>query len=89
MESHFRISIIGLGIIGGSAAYALKGFNNAEVIGFDKSDDVMHMALERGAIDKAAKSVAEAIDGSDLIIIATYPNSIPVIVSENKGSGSD
>ena len=59
MESHFRISIIGLGIIGGSAAYALKGFNNAEVIGFDKSDDVMGMALERGAIDKAAKSVAE------------------------------
>lgn len=86
MESHFRISIIGLGIIGGSAAYALKGFNNAEVIGFDKSDDVMGMALERGAIDKAAKSVAEAIDGSDLIIIATYPNSIPRIVSENKAA---
>ena len=84
MESHFRITIIGLGIIGGSAAYALKGFNNAEIIGFDTNDDVMRLAVERGAINESAKSVSDAINGSDLIIIATYPNSIPSIVSENK-----
>lgn len=84
MESHFRIAIIGLGIIGGSAAYALNGFKNAEIVGFDLRSEVMEQALVKGAIHKAAKTAAEAIESSDLIIISTYPVSIPAIVSENK-----
>ena len=31
MESDFKIAVIGLGIIGGSMAYALHGFRGAQI----------------------------------------------------------
>ncbi len=86
MESDFKISVIGLGIIGGSAAYALRGFKNACIVGYDKDIKTLDAALEKGAIDKAVGSTGEAIEEADLIIIATYPDSIVKIIEENKTS---
>ena len=57
MESHFRITVIGLGIIGGSAAYALRGFKNATIAGFDRNMEIMSEALKTGAIDEIAETV--------------------------------
>lgn len=83
MESDFKIAVIGLGIIGGSMAYALNGFRGATIAGCDTDPKTLESAKEKGAVDKACDSAAEAIENADLVIIATYPDSIVKIVKEN------
>lgn len=84
MESRFRISVIGLGIIGGSAAYALSGFKDAIITGYDKNPETIEAALKAGAIDIGADSCNDAIYGADLVIIATYPEGIIRIIEEGR-----
>jgi len=65
-----RISIIGLGLIGGSMAIDLKkrGFASI-IIGVDTNKLHLNTALNMGIIDRAC-TLDEAIDTSDLIIFA-------------------
>ncbi|MBR5218458.1 MAG: prephenate dehydrogenase/arogenate dehydrogenase family protein [Clostridia bacterium] len=86
MESDFKIAVIGLGIIGGSIAYALKGFKDAYIVGCDKNPKTRQSALKRGAVKEVFENPAEAMENADLIILCTFPKSIPNIVRENKGA---
>ena len=47
-----KILIVGLGIIGGSYAKALRGFPNAEIYGADRNDEVIKKAEKDGVIIK-------------------------------------
>ncbi len=66
-----KISVIGLGLIGGSMALDLKknGFAS-EIIGVDKSRIHEEQALELGIADKILP-LEEAIQNSDLVILST------------------
>lgn len=86
MEGHFKIAVIGLGIIGGSVAYALKGFKDADITGYDRDKSVCKKAVSVGAICKAAESDSDAICQADLVVIATYPDSIVDIIDRNRNS---
>ena len=68
-----RIAIIGLGLIGGSLALALKksGAKGTEIVGFSRSAETIAKARECGAIDKAAANLASAVAEADLVAIAT------------------
>lgn len=85
MESDFKIAVIGLGIIGGSMAYALRGFKNAYVVGCDTDAKTREMAVKTKAVREAFENAGDAIENADLIILCTFPKSIPAIVMENKG----
>ena len=65
-----NVSIIGLGLIGGSLALALK--RNPEIIitGFDRSYKSADEAYRRGIIDSVAPSVKAAAKEADYIIFA-------------------
>jgi prephenate dehydrogenase len=66
-----RISIIGLGLIGGSWALALKKLGYAaHCIGYDVPE-VLTQAVESGAVHEGAKDVDEAVRSADLVILAT------------------
>ncbi|EMP56557.1 bifunctional cyclohexadienyl dehydrogenase/ 3-phosphoshikimate 1-carboxyvinyltransferase [Marinobacter santoriniensis NKSG1] len=66
-----RVAIIGLGLIGGSLACALRQRRlTGEVVGFDKRADELALAAELGVIDRASGSLAEAVQGSDLVVLA-------------------
>jgi prephenate dehydrogenase len=66
-----RISIIGLGLIGGSWALALKKLGYAaHRVGYDVPE-VLKQAVESGAVDEGAKDVDEAVRNADLVILAT------------------
>lgn len=66
-----RIALVGVGLIGGSLALALKRHApGLSVIGFD-TPAVLDLAHERGAIDERAASVEAAIVGADLVVLAT------------------
>lgn len=71
------ITIIGIGLIGGSMAMALKekGFAD-KVIGVDDSEEHCRIALERKLIDEVLP-LSQAIAIADLIILA-----VPVNVAE-------
>jgi prephenate dehydrogenase len=66
-----RISIIGLGLMGGSWALALKrkGFQGIR-IGTDRPE-VLKRAVAAGAIDEAREDLADAVSDADLVILAT------------------
>jgi prephenate dehydrogenase len=65
-----RISLIGVGLIGGSWGLALKqrAFTG-RLTGFDRPP-VLDRALAVGAIDEAAPDLAAAVRGADLVILA-------------------
>ncbi|PQL92530.1 prephenate dehydrogenase [Apibacter adventoris] len=67
----YKVSIIGLGLIGGSIALDLKrtGFAT-EITGVDKSSQHEQEALKLGIIDKISP-FSTAIQQSDIIILAT------------------
>ena len=84
MEARFRIAVIGLGLIGGSMAYALRGFKNAEIIGCDINPETRKLAIKKKAVDEAVDKTADAIKDADLIILCTYPEYICDIIKDNR-----
>jgi prephenate dehydrogenase len=65
-----RLAIVGVGLIGGSIALAARERLGASVAGFDASEDALRTALERGVLDHAAGSVAEAVAGAEAVFVA-------------------
>lgn len=65
------ISIIGIGLIGGSLAISLKENGFAErIIGVDASQDNLDKAIRRRLIDEDL-SLEQAVAASDIVIVAT------------------
>jgi prephenate dehydrogenase len=67
-----KITVFGVGLIGGSFALALKQAGAVEqVIGVGRSDATIRRAFALGIIDNASPvSVAEAVRDADLVLIA-------------------
>lgn len=66
-----KIVVFGVGLIGGSFALALKKAGFAErIIGVGRSGAALLRAKELGIIDEIASSVADAVSGADLILVA-------------------
>ena len=70
------IAIIGLGLIGGSLAKALKAINiDTTIIGIDPDTDAHDILREDNALDHAFTEVTQdALSGAEIIIIATPPH---------------
>jgi prephenate dehydrogenase len=62
-----RIAVLGVGLIGGSIGLAARRRLEAEVVGCGRSPERLARAVELGAIDRAAGSVAEACTDADLV----------------------
>jgi prephenate dehydrogenase len=86
MKSIKNITVIGLGLIGGSIALALKGtVKDVNVTGFDIITDAMSIARYRNIIDMIAKDYSDAVKDADLVIIATPISRIIEVVDQIKG----
>lgn len=73
-----RIVIIGIGLIGGSVAAALKQLDDPPtVLGIDTNPESVRFAIEHAIVDEAALPGDERVhrwlgpDGADLVILAT------------------
>jgi len=65
-----NISVLGTGLIGGSFALAVRGIMpHVPVAGWDRPE-VLQRGVERGAITRAAASLADAITAADLVYVA-------------------
>ena len=66
-----RVAVLGVGLIGGSFALALKGAGAcASVVGVGRNPDNMRIAKERGIVDSVESDAAVAVRGADLVLIA-------------------
>ena len=76
------ITVVGLGLIGGSMALSLKENNFVKtLIGVDNNPEHSEKALQLGLIDSLA-SLKDAVAQSDIIIIATPVNTLTSILPE-------
>ena len=67
-----RITIIGLGLIGGSLALAIKEKGMAkEIIGVSRRKSTIRKALKNRIVDFATIDLEDGVRNSDLVIIAT------------------
>jgi len=78
-----QVALIGTGLIGGSLGIALREKRLVkEVVGFDQEKCALEEAIKRGAVDRAASSLAEAVKASDLVILAIpVSNTLEVLKS--------
>ncbi|WP_404363381.1 bifunctional prephenate dehydrogenase/3-phosphoshikimate 1-carboxyvinyltransferase [Marinobacter sp.] len=80
-----RVAVIGLGLIGGSLASAIRRGHLAEwVVGADQRGDDLTLGLKLGIIDEAAESVAAAVKGADLVVVAVPVRSTEEVLREIK-----
>jgi prephenate dehydrogenase len=67
-----RVSILGVGLLGGSIGLALRSkVSSCRVAGYGHRRTTLERALEIGAIDERYDSAAEAVRGADLIVVCT------------------
>lgn len=76
-----KIAIIGLGLIGGSIAKAMKYKTNHQVFGFDIDRGVLLKAKLLGAIDDELSN--DILKGCDIVITAVYPAATLEFVKSN------
>jgi prephenate dehydrogenase len=69
-----RVAIIGLGLMGGSLALALRG-RCAERVGVSRNPETLAFAQARGMVERAADFDA-AVKSCNLIVLATPPRTI-------------
>jgi prephenate dehydrogenase len=66
-----RLALIGCGLMGGSFALALRQAGLVQhITGFSASEKTRQRAVELRVIDQACHSVAEAVSGADLVLLA-------------------
>ena len=80
-----KITIIGVGLIGGSLAKAIKENNLAKVVfGFGRDLNRLEKAQKANIIDQFSTNLKDAINDSDIVIIATPVGSFKEILSDIK-----
>jgi prephenate dehydrogenase len=77
-----RVAVVGVGLIGGSVGLGARERLGAEVAGWDPDPAALAAARERGAIDVAARSLADAVGAADVAVVAAPVGVLPGLVSE-------
>ncbi len=72
-----KIAVLGVGLIGGSIGLAARRRLEAEVVGHGRNPERLARAVELGAIDRAAGSLAEACEGADLVFCCAPVAALP------------
>lgn len=91
MESGFKctnfeelsFAVIGLGLIGGSYAKALRRLQVRQIIGVEMNEEVLKAAKEQGIIDIALTKAGVELAQADVIICAIYPETIANFIRQS------
>ena len=82
----FNITIVGLGLIGGSFAMALRELKPKNIWAIDIDEDALKAAEEMNIIDKGYTNPEIPLSNSDIVIIAVYPQKTIDFVKSNMNS---
>lgn len=77
-----KATVVGIGLLGGSLALALKKNHLAgEVVGVSRRQAALHFALKNKIIDHGTSDVMKAVENADLVILATPIETILSLLS--------
>lgn len=76
-----NIAIIGLGIIGGSFAKALKKYTDHYIIGINRTKSTLQQAFDCKAIDEMGNE--KSLEKADIVILGLYPNAAVDFIEKN------
>ena len=78
-----RVALIGLGLIAGSMALAMRrGGLAGEIVGTARSAGTRKAAAELGLCDRIAETAAEAVEGADLVVLAVPVGAMGSVMAE-------
>jgi prephenate dehydrogenase len=87
-----RISIVGLGLIGTSLGMALRSadvkespLGEIEVVGYDRDGRAVKEARGRLAIDREARTLAEAVRDAQIVVVATPVQAVREVLGQLGG----
>ena len=83
-----RIAIVGTGLIGASVGLAARA-RGLSVAGWDADGDTLAVAHERGAVEVAVDTLADAVEGADLAVVATPVATLPGQVAATLAASGD
>lgn len=93
-----RLVLLGLGLVGGSIARAIRSREGAggfgpeterhSIVAWTPDGRGPRAALQAGVIDVAARSLAEAVDGASLVILAAPPDACLALLGDLAAGGS-
>lgn len=88
--AHARIAVLGLGLMGGSLAAALRRCGHGgQVVGYDLDSDVAGRARHLGLVHELAASVAGACEGASLIVLAAPVGELAALVRSAGAAAPD
>jgi prephenate dehydrogenase len=76
-----KAAVLGVGLIGGSIGLAARQRLGYEVVGWGPRRATLERAVELGAVDRPAASVAEACAGADVVFCASPVSVLPELVA--------
>jgi cyclohexadieny/prephenate dehydrogenase len=78
-----RVALIGLGLIAGSMAHAMRRAGLAgEIVGTARSPQTRAIAADIGLCDRITATVAEAVQGADLVVLCVPPGAMGAVAAE-------
>jgi prephenate dehydrogenase len=85
-----RVSILGVGLLGGSVGLALQQRSpSTEVVGYSRTAAKRQLAIRCGAVDRTAESIEAACDGADVVVVAATVDHIAPLVIEAASATAD
>ena len=79
-----KILVVGLGLIGGSLAMALQGFEDFEVVGAVRSQATFEKAQAKRAADRLTFDPAAELPGADVVVLCQDPAGIIAFLEEHR-----
>src|SRR4051812_10134079 len=77
-----RLSILGVGLLGGSIGLALRSIGSScEIVGYGHRPETLERARQVGAIDRAESDLGRAVEEADLVVLCTPVGRFPEILS--------
>jgi prephenate dehydrogenase len=81
-----RLCIIGVGLIGGSLARALRAAGACrEVVGAGRNAGNLQAAVELGVIDRYDTDLAQAVSGADMVVVCVPLGAMEAVFNAIKG----
>jgi prephenate dehydrogenase len=85
-----RLTILGVGLIGGSLARAVKQAGTVkEVVGWGRDAESIRRALALGVIDRGEQGLGAAVTGADVVVVATPIGAMSGILQQLSGEMTD
>ncbi len=80
------LSILGVGLIGGSLAKAAKSAGLCQkVVGYGRCSESLQRAVDLGVIDQIASDVKAAVESADFVVLATPVGAIESLLKQAAG----